>query len=394
MAIKAEVLDTDFNVVVGGVFHDTGRPGVSVPGLTEDSPLWNPATMGNRRSGVIQPWIVDGSMDLDITRGSRRQMTMTLLNPEAEFTPGSDWGGLFYVNRMIRLYRGIVLDTENETEFAPIGTFMLDSADVVAERNMSLVVLSGSDLWKKLAKAQFGHPTKFGANMHINDVLKYMAETAGVTRYVFDDLDHRGSTPKYIPTTLYYEANAVIGDEMLKLANDFALDIYFDPMGRLVSEDMKFPTDLAVVWEFVPQQDTSLLTVKASYTDEKLYNHIVVTGTADENAPVHAEAEDTDPASPTSTSRIGRRTYNYESKFIATTAQAQATADKFLQEHTTVTEDIELQIICNPALEGNDMIAVRESEFTKLNSQYRIRSFSIPLGSSRETMKLQRPITV
>lgn len=367
IAVKAQVLDTNFNVVEGGEFYDTG----------------------NERH--IQAYIVDGSIDADLSRGTRRTMTLSLTNPDAEFTPDSEWGGLFYVDRLIRVWRGVVLDDGTE-EYVPVGTFMIDTADVVAERNMSIVAVSASDLWKKVNKAKFGSPKKWVAGTPVQTVIKDMAVLGGVTKFVIDDLSHRTTQTRQIQADLHFERGDVIGDELLKLGTAWGLDIYFDQLGRLVSEEMRL--NRASVWTYSPGQDSSLLTVKASYKDELLYNHIIVTGTADSNNPVYATAKDNDPASPTYVGRIGLRTFMYESAMIATVEQAQDTANKLLARNTKVTEDIELQTICNPAFECNDVVTVSESEFTKLNRRLRIQSFSVPLSSSRQTIRLRRMVVI
>lgn len=367
MAVRAQVLDTDFRVVEGGEFYDTGN---------------------ERR---IQAYIVDGQVDADSTRPTRRTMNLSLLNPEAEFTPDSSWGGLFYVNRLIRVWRGVRFSDGTE-EYAPIGTFMIDTTDVVAERNMSIVAITGSDMWKMMSKAQFGRPRKWAEGTPIQTVIKEMAEICGVSRFNLDDLSHRSTQERQIQKDLNFERGAVIGDEIAKLGTDWGLDVYFDQMGRLVSEDTRLKE--AAVWEFKPGEDSSLLVVKASYKDESLYNHVVVTGTADEQNPVFGIASDTDATSPTSIDRIGRRTFMYESKYIATEAQAQDVAEKLLAKHRRVAEDIELQAVCNPAWEGGDVVRVTERDFIKVDRRYRIQSFSVPLSSSRQTIRLHRMVTL
>ena len=389
--MRAQVLDTDFNVVTGGTFYDTGRmDGLLVPGVSEDSERWNNALMGNRRSGVIQNYIVDGSVDADASRGTRRTMNLSLMNPDAEFTPRSDWGGLFYVNRLIRIERGVLLN--GEEELVPVGTFMIDTADVVVERNMSIVVLTGSDLWKMVNKAKFGTPVRWPAGTDVQYIIKSMAEYAGVRRFVIDPLSHRSAQTRQIQAAVNYERDAVIGDEILKLATAWGLDVYFDPLGRMVSQDLRL--DGPTVWTYQPGEDTSLLTVKASYKDEQLYNHIVVAGTADTENPVYRTATDRDPQSPTYYLRIGKRTLFYESTFIATEDQANDVAWKLLAQNTKMAEDIELQTICNPAFECNDVIEIREPTFSKINSRQLIQSFSVPLSASRQTIRLHRMVTV
>lgn len=368
MTVKAQVLDTDFNVVEGGEFYDTGS------------------------EKYIQNYIVDGTVSGDITRATRRTLQLSILNQNAQFSPNSAWGGLFYVNRLIRVFRGIRFG--DYEEYVPVGTFMIDSADVVAERNMSVVAITGSDLWKKFAKAKFGVPVKYTAGTTLNTVIKDMASKAGVTSYVLDTLDGRTSNSTTLQADHNYEMADEIGQALLTLGTDFGLDIYFDPLGRLVTRDMRTITDTAVVWTYDTAQDESLLMAKASYSDDLLYNHIVVTGTADQSNVIHSVYKDTNPSSPTNVNRIGLRTYRYESSLIKTQEQADATALKLFLTHVVTTEDVELQAICNPAFEGNDMVAVREGDYTKLNSSYRMRTFEVPLSTSRQDMTLQRAVTV
>lgn len=391
MTVKAQVLDTDFNVVVGGEFYDTGREGLVIPGISEDDPRWNPALMGNRRSGVVQNYIVDGQVDVDSARLTRRTMNIALMNPNAEFTPQSDWGGLFYVNRLVRLWRGVIID--GYEEYVPIGTFMLDTVDVVAERNMSIVTMAGSDLWKKLSKAKFGSAHGYAAGTLVQDVIKDMVDRSGVTRMVIDPLSHRSSNTKTLQADLNYEYDQIIGDELAKLATAWGLDVYFDPMGRFVSQEMRL--ERATVWTYEPGDGSSLLTVKSTYKDELLYNHVVVIGTGHPSGnPRIRGVQDLDPSSPTSVDRIGRRTYTYESTLITDFDQALDTARKLLAQHTKVVEEAELQTICNPAFEASDVISIKEPSFTMLNAQMGIKSFSIPLSSSRQTIRLTRQVVI
>src|SRR5688500_12731481 len=105
--VKCEVLDTDFNpiLVISG-----GGPDKA---------------------------IIDGTVDLDVSRGTRRTLTMSFLNEDAEFSPTSEWGGLLYVNRLIRLHRGLVVSQQGDVEYVPIGTFMVDKTETLVERGMS-----------------------------------------------------------------------------------------------------------------------------------------------------------------------------------------------------------------------------------------------------------------
>lgn len=361
--VTMQVLDTDFNIV--REFTDTGDA---------DAP---------------DNYLVDGSVDLDISRGARRAFTASLLNPEGIFSPGSDWGGLFYVNRLIRFYRGISYGTSSE--LVPIGTFMIDHADVVVERNMSMVVLTGQDLWKKVAKSQWDHPKSWAAGTDLVALIKEIAGYAGVTRFVDDLSDDRTGDSRELNKKFSVEQGDYRGDAITKLAAAYGLDVYFDPLGRLVIADYRSPEDTRVVWTYDPDQDGMMLMVRPSYRDDGLFNHALVVATGG-GTTITSHMRDTDPRSVTNVNRIGDRVFKYETDTISTQAAADAACRKVFYANVLVNEDVTMDAICNPALDGNDVIAVRESQYSKVNSTYRIRTLTIPFSSSRQTAQLGRTI--
>lgn len=366
--IRMVVLDTDYHPVEGGTFHDLA--------YTADA------------TGLL----VDGSVDLDITRGTRRTFNITLLNPNGEWSPGSNWEGMFYVNRLIRLYRGVQF-SETENEMVPIGTFMIDHADVINERNMSLVNLSGSDLWKKLAKSEAERTHSYAAGTSLRSVIANIASRSGVTKTKLSSFPERTTDEKDLNKKLVIEQGDNYGEVLLKLAKDYGFEIYFDPMGYLTTDDL---TDSeSAVWTFDTTSDPGmLLTAKATYNDDKLFNYVLVIGTGNKDAVVTAIAKDTDPYSPTNLTRLGRRVLKHETDNISTQAAATKAAKRLFQRNMLVAEDIDLEAICNPALEGNDIIRVFENDFTKLNRNYRIRGLTIPLASSRQNIRVGRNISL
>lgn len=379
-----EILDSDNNVIPGATYY-------------------NASSMQNVRveTGEV---IVDGSVDVDVTRGARRTMNISLLNPGEVFSPNfysvtgwpdnDSWSGTFFIDRKVRLYRGIQFSPDHY-EVVPVGTFYVDTADIVAERNMSMVVLSGTDEWKRFSKAKFGGVGHYDKDTHVNDVVKSLASKGGVTRFNLDDLTSRHSTiPVKLTTDLDFERGAEIGPALTDLGTNYGFDIYFDPMGRLTTEDIYRSQYRQPVWTYDTQDPTSaIISVKSSYNDDRLYNHVRVTGTADEENPVFAQVRDSNPNSLTHPNRIGLRTFEYESKFIATTEQAQTTALQFLLQHMILVEDVELQVVANPSFEGNDSLKVIENTYTRVGDvNYQIRSMNIPLSGARQSLKMTREI--
>jgi hypothetical protein len=219
------VLDTDELPVDGGTFHDTS--------YTSDA------------SGVL----IDGAVDVDVTRAARRTFNATLLNNFGEWSPQSDWSGLFYVDRLVQLYRGFVYPDGLE-ELVPIGLFLIDHADVTVERNMSIVVLSGTDKWKKLSKDIFTRPYSWASGTPINDVISDIIVGAGVTSFFIDPLVSRTTDQSELNTKLVVDIKDNRGDVLWKLAQDYGLDMYFDPSGVFTTAELSNPADQPIVYTF------------------------------------------------------------------------------------------------------------------------------------------------
>ena len=360
-----DVLDTNFSTVAQ--FKDIGTTGI-----TDSTDV-----------------LVDGNVDVDTTRLTRRTCSANVLNPSGIWSPGSDWGGTFYVNRLIRFWRGI--DYGDASELVPIGTFMIDSADVDVERGMSVVTLSGSDLWKKFSKSSFPKAKTWAIGTTLNTIISYVASQAGVTRLRLDPLSSRASTERDLSKAFVVEQGDNRGEALARLATAYGIDIYFDTLGYLTTQDFSKPGDKAVVYTYDPDANNNLVTVKASYTDENLYNSVLVIAN---KGTITYRVRDTDATSVTSVNRIGERIFIYENEDITTLALATKVGDKLFYKKVLINEDITLETICNPAFEGNDVIAVREVDFTGLNSVYRIKAFTVPLSTSRQTIRLLREINL
>lgn len=226
--VKMDVLDVDGSPVSGGTFNDTGYSSDATSNL------------------------VDGSVDVDVTRPNRRSFTATLMNSFGEWSPSSDWSGLFYVNREIQLYRGVVFE-DGESELVPVGRFLIDHADVIVERHMSTVALSGTDRWKKIAKSLAARTKSWASGTGINTVFNDILDTCGIDSgdINLDPLTPRLTGAKTLNQKLIIELGDSHGDLMWKLANDYGLDMYFDPLGVFTTQDMQNPADQDVVYTFI-----------------------------------------------------------------------------------------------------------------------------------------------
>lgn len=366
---KIEILDTDFNTIE--VFG-SGGPGRN---------------------------FIDGIVDADISRGTRRTMTASLINEGGEFSPTSQWGGLFYVNRIVRLYRGLVVGGQpdaEEVEFIPIGTFMIDKTETIVERSMSSVVMSGSDLWKKFHKAQYTAPTSYPSGMLINDFVRQIAAESGVTKLALDPLSSRTANSDRLQVSIAFEKGDIKGDALKQVCDNYSIDIYFDPMGTLVTEDKRSPASRSPVWSYgYTDQGADLAYLIRSVTDDdRLYNHVHVSGTGNEEVVYTAERMDTDPLSPTNINRIGDRVYRMSSGVLASQESVDMAANSLFYSTRIIGQSVNMEAICHPAIEGNDVLTVIEPNYTDLATEFIVETFSIPLITSRQKIMMKRVVNL
>jgi hypothetical protein len=364
--VRLEILDTDFKTVhvVGGGGPDKG--------------------------------IIDGIVDLDITRGTRRTTVVSLLNEDGEFSPTSSWGGLFYVNRLIRLYRGLVVGTNGQVEYIPVGTFMVDKTETIVERSLSSVVLSGSDLWKKFTKSQFTVPTTVAKGTMLNTLIANFADQAGVTKMVLDPLSSRTASSDRLQAAVSFEVGDTRGDALIQICNAYSIDIFFDPMGTLRTEDLRSPVSRATVWTYgYTDQGADLAYLIRSVTDDdRLYNHVHVAGTGNEEVIYTAERKDTDPLSPTNIDRIGDRVYRLSSGVLASQESVNLAATSLFFSTRIIGQTVNLEAICHPALEGNDVLEIIEPHYSDLATRFVIETLNVPLLTSRQKVSMKRVVNL
>lgn len=346
--------------------------------------------------------LIDGAVDVDVDRGTRRTLTMSLLNPGGEFTASgdaftqqTDWDGFFYVNRLIRLWRGVRYHDGTE-ELAPVGTFMVDKSETLVERSMSTVVIAGSDLWKKFAKSQFGTPTTFTDGTAINSIIETMASSAGVTLLSLDPLTGRTAASKNIQRDITFEADETRGEALLKICGHYGVEIFFDPMGVLRTRDFQNPYDRPTIW-FYDEQDDLTFFMRSVIDDERLYNHTVVTGTGDAEIGgtiYKAELKDNDPGSPTNITRLGDRVFRFSSSLLASQESVDKAVYTIFYRHFLINNRIAMEAVCNPAIEGNDVVWIAENKFSKIDGRFLLNTFSIPLVTSKQKLSMKRVLDI
>lgn len=338
----------------------------------------------------------EGTVTVDVSRGTRRTFQIRLSNKDGLFTPLSSSDD-FYFNRLIRIYRGLeFVDSTNQIvdEYVCLGTFMVDRPEVFTERNMSVLTVDGSDLWKKIATGGFASGHSFPIGTHINDIISLVASLSGVglNNIALNPYPTRTTAGYLTGTVVAWETGDSRSDFLQNLATQWGIQIFFTVNGFLTTAEIPNLSIASPVWTFTVGETSTMLGVSKILNDLKLVNHIVVIGETAGAAPtVRVELADTDVSSPTSIyGPLGNRVLVYRGPEITTVEQATTVAQKLYAENALIEEQLRLPIVALPHLEGNDVIRVIEPTFSRISSTYFAQRFDIPLRESRMTIDTKR----
>jgi len=328
-------------------------------------------------------YAVSGAVNMARGRGIRRTCSVSVANPDGAFTPEGvgDW---FHVNSLVRLDRGIYLDAE-EVEWVTLGHYLLGRPRVVVTAAGSTLEVQGEDRAKLLTRSRFTGPTTYAAGARIAAIVQAEAQIAGMgsTRYRLDDLG------KTLAAARTFEEDEVRIDALGGMCRDYGLDLFVDADGFLATSEPPDPLTAPVAATYAAGVDATMVGLTKEWTDDRLYNHVLVTGEGSDPAhpPVRAEAMDTNPSSPAYINGpLGDRLYRYTSAMITSTAQAQEVANNLLPTVALVEEAISLDAVANPALEPGDAIQVSEPA-SNTAGRYLVDQVDIPLGPGIQSLQ-------
>lgn len=375
---RVTFLDTEFNPVENGTLE---------------------TCLCSRPNKNVTNFITDGNVDVDASRLIRRTAELTILNPDGRYTPRKTKGdnnpvGLVYLNRLVMIERGV--HTANKQHiYVPVGTFMIDIAEVISERNMTVVLLTMSDLAKKISKSYFNRAQEWDKETHYNKIINDVLDDCGfpIARRNIDALLDRDVEDRKTNVKIRAERGQSRGDFIKELADRWDIELFFDPVGIFKTEDRR--SNKEVVWSFYASEnrDGMLVSVKRSLSDDNLYNHVVVIGTGPEKGIVRAERKDTNPNSLTNIDLIGDRVYFLETKRIGTQSEANRALNRAWNLRFQLEETVTIETICMPSLEANDYVKVIDKDGTLVDDKYRATRFNVPLVSSRQQIELHNILT-
>jgi hypothetical protein len=328
--------------------------------------------------------LVSGSVNIDYSRDERRSGDCEVWLPETVIGPG----GLWY-DKVFKFYRGISFGPHHRDPnyrgaslVWQIGSFVADKISESSDSKNFKVTFR--DLTKRMMLSKTTEAITFPEGTEIATVIRALAANSGI----FDMLVP--ATGKEIGKDFTFEQGTSRWEIVKKIANDFGYELFFDHRGWLIMRPFTDPLTSPIYLDLVARRGglgadgrkSNVGSYDRSASDERIYNHVVVIGEGTDRTVVYrAEAENNLPNSPTSITRIGRRTYTYTSSFITSVEQAQETANALLGINALEQFEINVGTVVYPWVEvGTTIRFDDDNPDDEFPSRYLLLSATVPLG--------------
>jgi hypothetical protein len=334
--------------------------------------------------------LIEGSVSVDRNRAQRRTVSARIANPEGAYSP-IDLEGPFGLLQLVRIDRGISLPTG--TEWVPLGVFVVENPRPSVSAGASTLTFQGTDRTKILADSTFSAPRSFGAGTRVSDIIRSLAEEAGMG--TLDELYNLDDDSSKISDTVSWPEEMSRLDACLELAAAHALELFPDPDGILVLRPIPDPNTAPVAFEFAPGETSIMTGIESERSASQLFNRVVVVGESANFGPFRGEARDLNPASPIynpvdGTGPVGDRPAPIiRSALIGSSLQAQQVARAELPKVALIEESVYVTMAPHPALDASDIVLIDET-LTRSGGRYMIDTLEVPIGAGTMSMTTKR----
>lgn len=271
--------------------------------------------------------------------------------------------------------------SQTPTEWIPLGLFSM-ATTVVEDSTIDLVVTM--DVYDRswvISQRKFLAPYNVPASTgnFVDEIEHLLNQVWGSNPPLRYNITPTNAT---VPTASYNE-----GSDPWQAAQDMAsaagYELFFDRNGIVVGYPIPDPAGQPIVWNFTEDDLTAQGTynhpvggtpyttpvaVTVTFTRDRIYNDVIVSGTGPQNAPgsasgstapIRAEAKDTNPSSPTYYAGPMGDVPNFVQTSLATdTATAQAMADNDLQAALALAWQITVHTAPNPLFDIDDVATI------------------------------------
>lgn len=326
--------------------------------------------MGNGLPYYLDAPVIEGSISVDMNRDERRTLDLTLDSPNNEFRSDPT---AFWYDSIIKVYRGVT-DASGNFQAYPCGVFMIDT--ITETHFPHTVKITGRDYTKKMLLSALSGPTQFKTNTTIESIVNSLASNAGIA--------NRNIPITGLRTTrdFMWEAGKSRWSAANELVTEYGYELFMDPYGTLIMRPFVDPTTAPLAFTFMTGGAGNIASYTLVTNDTRVYNEIIVKGGATGVAVIpYGYAANTEVTSPTRISRLGRRTYLYESKYLTTVTSCNALAFTLLKVLALESYELQVDSLVAPWLEAGLAVEFVDPDPAPFApTRFLLTDFTIPLG--------------
>lgn len=316
----------------------------------------------------------------------RRRATVDMIDPTGTLTPESAADLLTPYGAEYRLYRGIRLPggveyTDGDgvpqytkNEFIPLGVFRVVTFESYDAGDGYHFVLQGYDRSWEIARRKFTTPYTISAGTNFATAIRTMIASRGLT------LSYNFATTSELTPKLIFDVGDDPWAKAQEMAQALGMELFMDVSGVCVMRPVPDPALDPVAWPYIEGRDATLLYVDRSLSVTDAPNHIIAQGATVDGDAIMGHAKDTNSSSATYwLGPYGDIPDVIRSPFITSQGMANTAAAAELRKRLGGAEQINMEIIPNPAHEIHDIVSVVRAK-SGINFAYGVDSLAINLA--------------
>lgn len=327
-----------------------------------------------------------GSYSENYQNGQRRSLSFTLYNNSGQYTPDIN---RFWAGTRLRLELGVILQS-GQIIWCQKGIYTINKVVPNLTTSGKEVQVSASDKFGLLEDATGRIETTYEipVGTEIENIFRDTLLTEMGNGFPIDSkpfIYNSVFKGKKTQSTISKNAGETLGSVLLELAEQLSAEIFYNANGNLVIApivEVTADANKPLIYEFeTAKGDISQLDFSLDYNS--IINRIVVVGNSSSGGVYRAIAVNDDPASPLCYQRIGYRTGNViNDSNITSDVLAEERADYELRQQLILKSSTSANVLFNPLLEVNNLIAISDDFFELNHERFLIQSVSCSIDYS------------
>ena len=327
-----------------------------------------------------------GSFNENYQDGQRKSFSFSLYNESGKYSPNIN---MFWANTRLRLDMGLEMST-GETIWFQAGVFVVSSAQDSLSTSEKTVQITAKDKFSIFEDKTGTIETTYEIpeGVEIEEVINSILLRDMGDGNPFDSKPIIYSSlfkGKKTQATITKSAGESYGSILLELATQLSAEIFYNSQGNLTlvpTDETSLDVNKALLYDFVDEKG-ELSGLDFTFDMSSIVNRIIVIGSSVKGQVVSAIASNDDASSPLCYQRIGYRTGSViNDSNITTEVLAQERARYELRKQLILKSSTTINIIFNPLLSVNNLIAITSDYFGLNHEKFLIQSISCSLDYS------------